>query len=176
MRNRLLNFSKIITVTLITAFLLTQCKKAGNRQLEEGFANPTIENRPLAFWPWLNGYVDTAKLTYELKEMKDKGMQGAFIWDVGALSDPGKIIPAGPAFLGDKSLGYISLALKTGGRLGLNLGMIASSSWNAGGDWIEEKDASKEMLSVNQIVTGHQRKRLSLESQRAKQENLKYTH
>jgi hypothetical protein len=160
MRNRLLNFNKIITVTLITAFLLTQCKKAGNRQLEEGFANPTIENRPLAFWPWLNGYVDTAKLVYELKEMKDKGMQGAFIWDVGALSDPGKIIPAGPAFLGDKSLGYISLALKTGGRLGLNLGMIASSSWNAGGDWIEEKDASKEMLSVNQIVTGPSKKKI----------------
>ena len=160
MRNRLLNIGKIITVTLITAFLLTQCKKPGNRQLEDGFANPTIENRPLAFWPWLNGYVDTAKMVYELKEMKDKGMQGAFIWDVGALSDPEKIIPAGPAFLGEKSLGYISLALKTGGRLGLNLGMIASSSWNAGGAWIEEKDASKEMLSVNQIVTGPSKKKI----------------
>jgi len=160
MRNRLLNFGTIITVTLLTAFLLTQCKKPVNRQLEDGFANPTIENRPLAFWPWLNGYVDTAKMVYELKEMKDKGMQGAFIWDVGALSDPGKIIPAGPAFLGDKSMGYISLALKTGGHLGLNLGMISSSSWNAGGSWIEEKDASKEMLSVNQIVTGPAKKKI----------------
>ena len=160
MKNRLLYFGKIITVALLTVFLLTQCKKSGNRLLEDGFVNPSTENRPLAFWPWLNGYVDTTKMVYELQEMKNKGMQGAFIWDVGSLADPGKTIPVGPAFLGEKSLGYISLALKTGGRLGLNLGMIASSSWNAGGDWIEESDASKEMLSVKQIVTGPSKKRI----------------
>ena len=102
MLSRLLNFVKIIAVMLIIVFLSTQCKNPGNRLLEDGFVNPSIENRPLAFWPWLNGNVDTAKMVYELKEMKDKGMQGAFIWDVGALSDPGKIIPAGPAFLSEK--------------------------------------------------------------------------
>jgi hypothetical protein len=160
MKKRLLNFGKIITVTLITGSLLTQCKETGNRELEDGFANPAIENRPLALWDWLNGYVDTTKMVYELEEMKNKGIQGAFIWDLGSLADPGKIIPAGPAFLGEKSLGYISLALKTGDRLGLNLGMIASSSWNAGGAWIEESDASKEMLSVNQVVTGPSKKRI----------------
>ena len=160
MKNRWLYFGKIITVSLLTVFLLTQSKKSENRLLEDGFANPSIDNRPLAFWPWLNGYVDTTKMVYELEEMKNKGMQGAFIWDVGALADPGKTIPVGPAFLGEKSLEYISLALKTGDRLGLNLGMIASSSWNAGGDWIEESDASKEMLSVNQIVTGSSKKRI----------------
>src|SRR5665647_213340 len=160
MRTKLLNLVKIITVTLLTAFLSTQCKKPGNGLLEAGFVNPSIENRPLAFWDWLNGYVDTTKMVYELEEMKNKGMQGAFIWDVGSLADPGKTIPEGPAFLGKKSLGYISLALKTGGRLGLNLGMIASSSWNAGGDWIEESDASKEMLSVNQTVTGPSKKKI----------------
>jgi len=162
MKNQLLHFGKIITFTLITASLFTQCKKTGNGLLENGFVNPSIENRPLAFWDWLNGYVDTAKMVYELEEMKNKGMQGAFIWDVGSLADPGKIIPAGPAFLGEESLGYISLALKTGGRLGLNLGMIASSSWNAGGDWIKEADASKELLSTNQIVSGPSRHKITI--------------
>ena len=162
MRNRLLYFIKIIAVTLITASLLTQWKKPGNELLEGGFVNPSIENRPLAFWDWLNGYVDTAKMVYELEEMKNKGMQGAFIWDVGSLADPGKIIPTGPAFLGEESLGYISLALKTGGRLGLNLGMIASSSWNAGGDWIKEADASKELLSINQIVSGPSKQKITI--------------
>ena len=149
---------------MVTTLLFTQCdtETPGSGILEEGFINPPIENRPLAFWDWLNGYVDTAKMVYELEEMKNKGMQGAFIWDVGALADPEKMIPAGPAFLGEESLEYISLALKTGGRLGLNLGMIASSSWNAGGEWIDEADASKELLSTSQIVVGPSKKKITI--------------
>ncbi|HSF45749.1 MAG TPA: glycosyl hydrolase, partial [Chitinophagaceae bacterium] len=122
--------------------------------MEASFKNPPIENRPLALWAWLNGYVDTAQLVYELKEMKDKGMRGAFIWDVGAIADPEKLVPAGPAFLGPESLEYISLTLKTAGSLGLEMGLFASSSWNAGGPWVSEDDASKELVSVVQSVTG----------------------
>jgi hypothetical protein len=156
MKNKLIKMGRILVILLVTAFMLLQCKTVTPKieNLESGFMNPPTENRPLAFWDWLNGYVDTTKMVYELNQMKDKGMQGAFIWDVGALSDPEKLIPAGPAFLGPKSLATISLALKTSGRLGLNLGMITSSSWNAGGDWIGEDDAIKELLSSNQIITG----------------------
>jgi hypothetical protein len=164
MNQRLSLISTTLLSLLTAAFLLTNCQSGNPNKgkLEEGFKNPSIENRPLAFWDWLNGYVDTAKLVYELEEMKAKGMQGAFIWDVGALSDPEKTIPVGPAFLGKESLEYISLALKTGSRLGLNLGMIASSSWNAGGDWIDEDDASKELLSSIQTVKGPSRRKIDI--------------
>jgi hypothetical protein len=131
-------------------------------KLEQGFRNPTVENRPLAFWDWLNGYVDTTKMVFELEEMKRQGMRGAFIWDVGALADPGKMIPAGPAFLGEQSLKTIALALKTAGRLGLDMGMIASSSWNAGGDWIGEADASRQLLSTTRVVTGPSKQRIAV--------------
>ncbi|KPL11147.1 MAG: hypothetical protein AMS26_20640 [Bacteroides sp. SM23_62] len=165
MEDKLVRLGKTITILLATTFLLSQCNSESptKRNLEAGFINPPLENRPLAFWDWLNGYVDTARMVYELEEMKDKGMQGVLIWDVGALLDPGKMIPAGPAFLGEESLEYIALALKTSGRLGLNLGLISASSWNAGGDWIEEADASKELLSTNQIVTGPSRKKITIE-------------
>jgi hypothetical protein len=147
---------KAIVLVLAAIFLFTQGiqETRDKVKLEDGFINPSIENRPMAFWPWLNGYVDTTRMVYELEEMKSKGMQGAFIWDVGALIDPGKTIPAGPEFLGKQSLGYISLALKNADRLGLNLGMFTQSSWNVGGPWIGEADAVKEMLSVNQVVEG----------------------
>jgi len=165
MKNKVICLCNTISILLTTALLFTHCNTESPNEgtLEQGFTNPPVENRPLAFWDWLNGYVDTAKLVYELEEMKDKGMQGVFIWDVGALLDPDNMIPTGPAFLGEESLGYISLALRTGGRLGLNLGMIASSSWNAGSDWIEEADASKELLSTNQVVTGPSKKTITIE-------------
>jgi len=163
MKNRSINPATFITLTFLAALLFTRCEKKESVLSESDFTNPPIENRPLAFWDWLNGYVDTSRMVYELEEMKNKGMQGAFIWDVGSLADPGKIIPAGPTFLGDTSLGYISLALKTGARLGLNLGMIASSSWNAGGDWIGEADASQAMLTTTQVISGPSKRKIAIE-------------
>jgi hypothetical protein len=159
-----IRLGKITVFLFWTSFLLVQCTSnvPSVGKLEEGFKNPSIENRPLAFYDWLNGYVDTTKMVFELEEMKRQGMRGAFIWDVGALSDPGKMIPAGPAFLGKQSLQTISLALKTAGRLGLEMGMIASSSWNAGGDWIGAADASKQLLSTIRVVTGPSKQRIMI--------------
>lgn len=152
-----------LTFLIVFTFLLScqhstqEYNHASDLSLE-AFKNPSVENRPLAFWDWLNGYIDTTKLVYELEQMKEKGMQGAFIWDVGALVDPDKLIPAGPGYLGDQSLEYIKVALENGDRLGLNLGMIASSSWNAGGTWIDKSDGSKELIISEQIVTGPSQK------------------
>jgi len=156
----LLKVNSLIVLLATCSILLTRCNS--NREtspLEEGFFNPSTENRPLALWPWLQGYVDPDKLVYELEEMKNKGMRGAVIWDIGALADPEKMIPDGPAFLGEQSLEYISLALKTSGKLGLDLGIVASSSWNAGGEWVAASDASMELLSSSQVVEGRSKKK-----------------
>lgn len=150
----------IRAVAIVT--LLTRCCPGNYSLSSKDFFNPPAETRPLALWTWMNGYVDTGKLVYELKEMKEKGMRGALIWDIGSLADPDKIIPEGPAFLGPQSLEYVSLALKTAGELGLDLGMVASSSWNAGGEWIAEKDASKQILCTSQVVTGPAKRTLSI--------------
>lgn len=159
---KLIRFTYTIAVLALTILLFTEGtnKSPAKEKLEDHFINPPVDSRPLAFWDWLNGYVDTARMVYELEQMKSKGMQGAFIWDVGALSDPGKMIPAGPAFLGDQSVENMSLALKTAKRLGLNLGLFASSSWNAGGPWMGDADASKELLIAKQVVTGPSTQRI----------------
>jgi hypothetical protein len=156
--------AKTITVLLATILLFIQCKTepTTQRKLEDGFFNPPTENRALALWPWLNGYVDTTKLVYELEQMKDKGMRGALIWDVGSLMDPDKMIPAGPAMLGDSSLQYFSLALNTGKKLGLDIGWFASSSWNAGGPWVEEENAAMELISSSQIVEGPSKQKITI--------------
>lgn len=158
--------SSVIGIVL-SICILTKCsfnsENPYQNELENGFINPAKENRALALWPWLNGYVDTVKLKYELQEMKEKGMRGAMIWDIGALADPDKMIPDGPAFLGDKSLEYISLALNTSNRLGLDLGMVASSSWNAGGEWVEEADASMQLLSTSQVIEGRTKRSIEIE-------------
>jgi hypothetical protein len=130
---------------------------------EEEFLNPATEYRPLALWTWLNGYVDTTKLVYELEQMKSKGMRGALIWDLGALMDRENLIPSGPSLLGDQSLSYFSLALSTSKKLDLDLGWVAASSWNAGGEWVEEEHAAKELLSSSQFVEGPSLQKISIQ-------------
>jgi hypothetical protein len=121
---------------------------------EKLFANPPLEARPGALWAWLNGYVDKDQITKELQEMKAKGMRGAIIWDVGSLVDPEKIIPAGPAFMGKESIEAIHWAMDVASDLGLELGLFASSSWNAGGAWIGPEDASKALVWSETPVDG----------------------
>jgi hypothetical protein len=121
---------------------------------ERDFFDPPLSARPSVLWAWLNGFVDRDQLTRELEELKAKGLGGAIIWDVGSLSDPRKIIPAGPAFLGPESVASISHAIDQAGRLGLELGLFASSSWNAGGAWIKPENASRQLLCRQIEVQG----------------------
>ncbi|MES2981523.1 MAG: glycosyl hydrolase [Verrucomicrobiota bacterium] len=121
---------------------------------EESFRNPPIEARPSALWTWLNGHVDFKQITRELEEMKAKGMRGAIIWDLGSISDPEKIFPEGQAFFGSESIKTIHHAMDEAERLGLELGFVASSSWNAGGTWITPENASKALIWSEQTVKG----------------------
>jgi len=121
---------------------------------EKDFFDPPLSARPSVLWAWLNGYVDRDQLTRELEELKAKGLGGAIIWDVGSLRDPKKIIPAGPAFLGPESVASISHAIDEAGRLGLELGLFTSSSWNAGGAWIKPENASRQLLCRKIEVQG----------------------
>ncbi len=122
--------------------------------LESGFQDPPRSARPGAFWPWLNGNVSLPQLTRELEEMKEKGMSGAEIWDVGAARNQNGFIPAGPAFLSPASVDAMQHAIKEATRLGLRLGMVTSSGWNAGGAWVKPEDASKALYFTQTVVTG----------------------
>ena len=123
---------------------------------EQSFREPPLASRPSALWTWMNAHVDHQQITRELEEMKDKGMRGAIIWDMGALKDPEGIIPVGPPFLGPESLASIHHAMDQAERLGLELGIIASSSWNAGGPWINADDGCQTLAWSTVTVKGPQ--------------------
>ena len=85
------------------------------------FREPPMEARPGAFWDWLNGNVNIARLTQELEEMKAKGMSGAEIWDIGILRPhPDAPVPAGPSFLGPEGIKTVNHVINEADRLGLH--------------------------------------------------------
>ncbi|NQV35414.1 MAG: hypothetical protein HQ515_22160 [Phycisphaeraceae bacterium] len=129
------------------------CASSGDRVLQAAFVDPPLEARPGALWCWMNGHVDHEQMTREMEEAKALGMRGFEIWDIGVIRPVG-MVPAGPAFLGEDSLKTIKHAMTEAKRLGLELNMIAASSWNAGGSWVKKSDGSKRMASSAVDVTG----------------------
>ncbi len=124
--------------------------------LSASFVNPPNSSKPGAFWCWLNGDVTKESITYDLEEMKDKGMSGAEIWDIEMRSDDEYEFGIGPEFLGDESVELIQHALAEGKRLDLRMGLIASSGWNAGGSWVTPDWAAKALYASETKISGGQ--------------------
>lgn len=126
------------------------------------FADPPISARPRAYWDWINGAVELDQLTRDLEAMRAVGMGGAQMWDTGALRNPDGMVPAGPPFMGTESVAAVRHALAEAGRLGLELGLLTSSGWNAGGAWVTPEMAGKNLYYTETVVEGPGTKRLAL--------------
>ena len=143
----------LLVTMLVICFVFCGCATSEDKVSPVAFVNPPLEARPGAYWCWLNGYVDHEQITREMEEASVLGMRGFEIWDIGVYRPIG-MVPAGPAFLGEESLKSIKHAMNEAKRLGLELNMIAASSWNAGGAWVEKSDGSKRIASSSLDVSG----------------------
>lgn len=142
-------------------FLATSALLCGNAisaeiSLEEGFRSPPPAARPHTYWLWLNGHVHAPTATEELAAMKDAGLGGVLLFEMGARGDPATIPTPGPAFLSEawvKQLRDTAMQTKV---LGLQLDMSVISSWDMGGPWIEPKHAVMGLYAteINATSTG----------------------
>ena len=152
---------------LLSVIVLCSCtnSKISNspslQQIEEDFINIPAIAKPGVYWCWLNGNMSKESITRDLEEMKDKGINRAEIWDVAATSNP-EMIPAGGAFLGKESIELIKHAIAEGKRFKMEIGIIASSGWNAGGSWVTPDWASKSLYFSQTEVTGLQKIEMEL--------------
>lgn len=124
--------------------------------LSNGFKKPPMSALPKVYWWWLNGDVNPARLKKELVDMKNAGIAGVDIFDIGGpeVPNPNNMIPAGPAFMGKESLEYIKTAVEEAGKLGMVVDLSVSSSWNAGGSWVKPVDAAKTLYFSKVSING----------------------
>jgi hypothetical protein len=123
------------------------------QKLQAGFTNPTGVARPKVYWWCLNGNIDTIQAKKEFAEMKKTGITGFDFFEIG-VRPTDTVIHAGPAFLSDASLQVIKFAVREAGKLGLDMGLNLSSSWNAGGAWTKPENAGKSLYNSKTKVTG----------------------
>ncbi len=149
---------KIITASLILFFyptIIILAQQDDYVRLSEGFKNPPPSARPKAYWWCLNGNIDTVSAKQEFLDMKNAGISGFDIFEIGV---PGSdtMIPGGPAFLSDESLKILKTVIDEAGKLGLTVGLNLASSWNAGGSWVKPEHAGKSLYFSKVSLKGLQ--------------------
>ena len=123
--------------------------------LRSGFENPIGTARAKVYWWWLNGFTDTVRIKKELNAIKEAGLGGVDIFEIGFR--PEGALPPGPAFLSEESLNTIGLAVREATRLNLEVGLNMASSWNAGGSWVPAEHSAKSLYQSSVKISGGQK-------------------
>jgi hypothetical protein len=120
---------------------------AAYKTLADAFNKPQDKAIPKIYWWWLNGHTDKKRLLEELQAIKNAGINGVDIFDIGARApnNLNHMIPGGPAFMGPESLETIVAVIKKATELNMEVDLSLSSSWNAGGSWIKPEFAGKSL-------------------------------
>jgi hypothetical protein len=126
---------------------------AASDPLRQVFRHPPDEAKPRGYWVWPHGNFDYAVMRHELAEFKAKGLGGVDIFDLG-IRDALKVIPPGPGFMSVEQVDGIAFALAEAKRHDLKMGLIVSSSWNAGGTWTPPEFASMNLVAWRETNSG----------------------
>jgi len=153
-----LNLLHMTGIMLLVGILFPGgCSTAGDEPLEQlrnGFLEPPVEARPRALWDWVDGNFDPGEITSEMEEAVRMGMGGFDIWDVQSVVDEDSIMPAGPPFMSGPYVKGICHAIREAERLGLDLGLIIASGWNAGGAWTLPEHQTMGLFRSDTLVRG----------------------
>ncbi|MBI9070232.1 MAG: hypothetical protein JEY94_01455 [Melioribacteraceae bacterium] len=159
-----LKYLSIITLVILyfSSAIFAQQIIGDGDCLSEGFKNPPTSAKPKGYWCLVNGNFDLTQMTKELREYKEKGVGTLDIWDVAGWVDENKVVPAGSPFMSDKSVQAITHAIREAGKIGMDIGITISSSWNAGGDWVKPEDGVMGLFESSVEITGSQKVNLNI--------------
>lgn len=144
---------------IVCSFLTIQCSKPTSKsdsisisQLAENFKIPPSENNPYTWWHWINGNITKDGITKDLEWMKEVGIKGAIIFNVGMMDDE---IHRAVKFRSDEWWSMVEHAEKEADRLDLELGIHNCDGWShSGGPWITPEESMKQITYNEIFVSG----------------------
>ena len=148
-------FFIIILLLFLVENNIVYAQEDAYNSLRNGFKNPPENARPKTYWWCLNGNIDTVRAKEELLAMKKAGLSGFDIFEIGVPKSD-TMIKGGPAFMSNESLRILKTVITEAKKLGLTVGLNLASSWNAGGSWVEPKNAGKSLYFSKVSLKGLQ--------------------
>lgn len=132
---------KQLLKTVLIGFLCLRTTLAADT-LARDFLQPPDSARPYAFWYWMNGHITREGITADLEGMKQAGLGGVMIFNVGRSFPPGPVRCTTPEWRD-----LMKHAIREAARLGLEVNLNNSSAgWSgSGGPWITPELAMKKL-------------------------------
>lgn len=96
----------------------------------------------MTWWHWVDGNVTRDGIRKDLTAMRDAGIRGAILFDVGFKFPSGSV-----PFMGAEWQSSVQLATREAARLGMSLGAFNSPGYSqSGGPWIDPEQSMKHLV------------------------------
>src|ERR1700722_11943739 len=143
---------------LLLASALSVSSRADS--LDEDFAAPPTAAKPYVWWHWMSQNVSDAGIDKDLAAMKEIGVAGATICDVGTTTGIGGTKVGNTpwpdqTFLSAPWCDRVKHAVAKTQELGLTIGMHNCGGWStSGGPWITPELSMQKIVFSQMDVTG----------------------
>ncbi len=148
---------RILLMALLAVFAVASALPSAAADLATKFADPPQDARARVWWLWLHSTTSKSRITYDLEEMKKKGIGGFLQWDPGP--GPSRYgtradeLPPSPLWMSPEWRDALRHALAEADRLGLEGAIALMPGANCAGPWITpELSAQKVVWSVTNVT------------------------
>lgn len=143
---------------LLAGVLVVAAVGARAADLEAGFRDVPVAERPWCYWWWLNGHVDKETITGDLEAMRRVGFGGLLMFDArGYWDDKQHLALPKPAieFMGPEWRELLRFGIQEAARVGLEVSVNLSSCAGAlKGPWEVGADAPKRLICQTMPLAG----------------------
>lgn len=152
--NKNRQFLYITLLSVLAHIIFSSCSNSQTDKLLADFVNPPESVQTSVYWYWISDNISKEGVVKDLHAMKEKGINRAFIGNIG-IDD----LPYGDIeILSDEWWEIIHLALKTATELNIEIGIFNSPGWSqSGGPWVKPEASMRYLTSSKKIVKGPQK-------------------
>ncbi len=127
-------------------------------QYQESFKNPPMDCWPHTRWWWPGNATSKENITYELEQMRFHGIRGVEQISMSPLYEKGNI-----DYMSEEYLDLVKHMVKEAKRLEMEVSFnFGGPGWIIGGEWVSDKDKSKDMIPTFIDINGSQKIELEL--------------
>lgn len=126
-------------------------------EMKLSFKNPPLESYAMTWWHWMNGNISKTGIQNDLAAMKNAGIQGAILFNVG-------LLPQGEVeFMSQNWWDHLSYAMQQADSLEMKFGIFNSDGWSmSGGPWITPEESMKKLVWADTLIEGGQLMKIQL--------------
>jgi len=153
---KILRIGLLIFVCFLSSFLIfSSCSDKTKLELSnEEFLNPPESAGIYAWWHWLDNAITKEGITRDLEAMKQQGITGATILNIGLFGEKDMGVPQ-VIFGTDQWYDMFKWALQEADRLGITIGAHNCDGWStSGGPWITPEMSMKQYVWSKTYIEG----------------------